>query len=42
MTTVLASGLPLQTAEVTLMNESLSLLMERALGGDSTSTKDDR
>ncbi|RXW31397.1 HSP90 family protein [Propioniciclava flava] len=42
VTTVLASGLPLQTAEVTLMNESLSLLMERALGGDSTSTKDDR
>ncbi|MFZ2749871.1 MAG: HSP90 family protein [Propioniciclava sp.] len=40
VTTVLASGLTLQASEVTLMNDSLSLLMERALGGDTT-TKDD-
>lgn len=40
VTAVLASGLPLRAAEAALMNDSLSLLVERALGEDTTATKD--
>lgn len=42
VTAVLASGLPLRAAEATLMNDSLSLLVERALGDASPSKDTDR